>query len=332
MPKVSILIPTYNYADFLDETIRSVLHQTYKDFELIIVDNNSSDHTQQVVEKYLRDPRVFFYKNERNVGLVENWNKCLEYARGEYIKFLCADDKFHPRLLEKFVPVMEKFPTVSIVTSYRQTFGLRTKTITTPTTGLQNGGKVIFDCLFGGKGNHIGEPTTVMFRRSGLKVGKFDPAYLSIVDFNMWLRLLTIGDLYVIPEVLSYFRIHEIQVTTEMHAKNILEEYRFYKSITTINPYNIDPGKIGLRETIRAKAIRCGKTMFRLLPFLGRNKDRQTFKDAAKIALKERVVSAAFVELLRGSVSSSNASNGEVFSKTLNYGVFKRYINRYLWI
>jgi glycosyltransferase involved in cell wall biosynthesis len=77
-PKVSVVIPTYNYAHFLDETIQSVLNQTFLDFELIIVDNNSTDNTEEVVKNYLSDNRVSFYKNDTNIGLVGNWNKCLE--------------------------------------------------------------------------------------------------------------------------------------------------------------------------------------------------------------------------------------------------------------
>jgi glycosyltransferase involved in cell wall biosynthesis len=112
-PKVSVLIPTYNYAHFLDETIQSVLNQTYNDYELIIVDNKSTEDTLEVVDKYLGDRRIHFYQNATNLGLSGNWNKCLGYATGEYIKFLCADDKFHPEMLRKFVSVMDENPTVN---------------------------------------------------------------------------------------------------------------------------------------------------------------------------------------------------------------------------
>ena len=82
-PKVSVLIPTYNYAHILDETIESVLAQTYTDFELIIVDNCSQDNTEHVVSKYLIDKRVSYHRNSQNIGLAGNWNKCLELARGQ---------------------------------------------------------------------------------------------------------------------------------------------------------------------------------------------------------------------------------------------------------
>src|SRR5215213_7562073 len=117
-PKVSVLMPTLNYARFLPEAIESVLNQTLTDLELIIVDNGSTDETDEVVQRYLTDKRVRYYKNYTK-GMAGNWNKCIEYSKGTYLKFLCADDKFHPQLLEKFVAIMETNLHVSIVTSYR---------------------------------------------------------------------------------------------------------------------------------------------------------------------------------------------------------------------
>lgn len=138
-PKISVLIPTYNYGRFLDETIQSVLSQTYTDFELVVVDNCSTDNTIEVVQPYLVDKRVRFYRNETNIGLVGNWNKCLELAQGEYIKFLCADDKFHPLLLQQFAAVMEQHPQVMLVTSFNSFFGDRDWQRTLPFTGLVGG-------------------------------------------------------------------------------------------------------------------------------------------------------------------------------------------------
>jgi glycosyltransferase involved in cell wall biosynthesis len=114
-PKVSVLIPTYNYAYCLDEAMQSVLDQTLSDFELIVIDDCSKDNTDDVMQKYLTDPRITYMKNEKNLGLVGNWNKCLSYAKGDYIKILCADDKFRKDLLEKMVNVMEKYKNVYLV-------------------------------------------------------------------------------------------------------------------------------------------------------------------------------------------------------------------------
>src|SRR5688572_30003299 len=100
-PKVSILIPTYNYAHYIGEAIESALNQTYTNFELIIIDDQSNDNTDEVVTRYLTDPRVKYYKNKVNLGLAANFNEALKFAKGEYIKYLLADDLFHPALLEK---------------------------------------------------------------------------------------------------------------------------------------------------------------------------------------------------------------------------------------
>src|SRR5687768_14893088 len=91
-PRVSVLIPTYNYARYLDEAIQSAIRQTFTDFEIIIVDNNSTDNTAEVISKYLTDPRIRYYRNKSNIGLINNFNRCLELATGQYIKFLLADD------------------------------------------------------------------------------------------------------------------------------------------------------------------------------------------------------------------------------------------------
>ncbi|MEP6512760.1 MAG: glycosyltransferase family 2 protein [Parafilimonas sp.] len=298
LPKVSVLIPTYNYAHFLDESIQSVLNQTFTDFELIIVDNCSTDHTAEVVQKYLIDKRISYYKNSTNIGMIPNYNKCLEYAKAEYIKYLCGDDKFHPQLLEKFVPVMDEYPNVYIVTSNSEMFGSRTKKREAPFKYLQEGKKVIYESLKEGRGNWIGEPTVVMFRKSALKVGKFatDPNLSGLNDWEMWLRMLTVGDCYIIPETLSYFRAH----TSQFSAKNLnnfnftFQDYYFYKLIETKNVYNIDLSKISIDKIVKKRATYCSHIMYKILPELYKKKSRQIFRRAFKIAYSEGVIGKEF--------------------------------------
>ena len=90
IPKVSVCIPAFNAEGYIRSAIDSVILQTYQDFEILIVDNCSTDHTEAIVaELMLLSEKIIFYKNEQNIGMAENFNKCLEYARGKYIKFLC---------------------------------------------------------------------------------------------------------------------------------------------------------------------------------------------------------------------------------------------------
>src|SRR3954453_9924295 len=93
-PKVSVLIPTYNYARYLSEAIESVLEQEFQDYEVVIVDDCSQDESEEVIRRYAaRDGRIRFHFNRPNLGMVANWNYCLSLARGEYVQFLFGDDK-----------------------------------------------------------------------------------------------------------------------------------------------------------------------------------------------------------------------------------------------
>lgn len=261
-PKVSVLIPTYNMGEFLDDSIQSVANQTFQDFELIIVDNCSEDNTEQVVQKYLRDERIHFFKNSRNIGMYGNWNKCLEYAKSKYIKFLNADDKLSPLILEKFVEILENDSEVSLVTSWREHFGGSYKIDQPPHEGKIDGKIALADSFFllnnWSYNNWIGEPTSVMFRKKDLWVGGFKAELQWLADWDMWLRLLTAGDLYVVPEVLSYQRHHSKQATKDVKKDyiNYFEEYAYYKYVSYARAfYHLDGYENFFKKQIKKAAL-----------------------------------------------------------------------------
>ncbi|MGV3587894.1 MAG: glycosyltransferase family 2 protein [Adhaeribacter sp.] len=290
-PKVSVLIPTYNSAHFLDEAIQSVLNQTYTDFELIIVDNCSTDNSEQVIAAYLSDKRVTYYKNKTNIGLVGNFNKCLEYAQGEYIKYLCSDDKFHPALLEQYVRVMDQYPNVALVTSNRAIFGFKNYIWQLPLTHLQKGKTVAYHSL--NDVNWIGEPTSVMFRRANLPaVGGFRSEFTYLTDWDMWLRQLSVGDCYIIPEALSYFRVHENQTTASVmkNLSNYFEDYYFYKGIKKQNLYKLDFSEIDIDALIKRKAADCVKVILKVIPRLVKKENWQVLNKALNILYSEKVL------------------------------------------
>ena len=298
-PKVSVLIPTYNSASFLSEAIESVLNQTFTDFELIIQDNNSDDHTEEVVKKYLPDTRVSYHKNAVNIGMAGNWNKVLTHARGEYIKFLMSDDKFHPQLLEKFVPIMDQNPNVSLITSYREEFGLENYKNEPPFIHLQPGKKIICETLK--DRNWLGEPTTVMFRRSNLFLGDFNTNYTYILDWDMWLRHLSIGDCYILPQTLSYFRVHSKQVTKTAlkQSLNYFEVYEFYKKVRDENPYRLDFGAFDIDSLVKQKATKCANAIPKIMFKPNRQGSLKLLMKATKIIIKEKVFFISFVQVLK---------------------------------
>lgn len=113
--RFSVTVPAYK-AQYLGECIDSILAQTYKNFEVIIVNDHSPQDLDSIVEKY-DDPRIRYYKNEVGFGaehVVGNWDKCLEYAQGEYLICMGDDDKLLPTCLENYVVLINKYPTLDV--------------------------------------------------------------------------------------------------------------------------------------------------------------------------------------------------------------------------
>ena len=215
-PKVSVCIPTFNNANFLRQAVESVLRQNNQDFEIVIVDNCSTDHTGTLVEDLQKknDGRIRFYKNDRNIGLAGNFNKCLKYAHGIYIKFLCSDDVLLPECLEKMVAALDAHQSVRLVCSGRLTvneIGEKIGFKQYPSTEIIiRGSNATTKCLFGK--NYIGEPTAVMFRKRDL-TGNFREDLPQLMDMEMWFQLLEQGDLLCIGGPLCAIRLHSGQVT-----------------------------------------------------------------------------------------------------------------------
>ncbi len=216
-PKISVLIPTYNYARYLPEAIASVLAQEFRDFELLVVDDCSTDDTVAAVQPFCeRDPRVRFKVNAANMGMVNNWNHCLEQAQGEYIKFLFGDDRLcHPQALGRMLSLLETNPTATLAASARVILDESSKVVDVYkdlSDGLHKGRSVITACLMANGKNLVGEPSAVLFHKADAGRG-FATQYQQMVDVEMWFHLLERGDLAYTREPLCAFRVHSTQQT-----------------------------------------------------------------------------------------------------------------------
>lgn len=218
---VSVCIPAYNSAEYIKDTITSILDQTYRNIELVIVDDCSADQTVEIV-KSIKDDRIKLYENEHNLGMVGNWNRCLELASGEYIKLICADDMIEKNAIEKEAEVFEKYPTVNLVESDTRLVDINGKsTGSFPRyykSGVVSGKKVAKTSLM--LNNFFGAPVNNMIRKKVLKeVGGFDTAFTYILDFDMWVRIACSGDVYIIHEPLNSFRVRNDSNTGTMIGK-----------------------------------------------------------------------------------------------------------------
>lgn len=216
-PLVSICIPTFRGAETIGATIKSVLEQTFSDFELIVIDDVSTDNTQAVVAQF-SDARLRYLRNERNLGPEGNWNRCLSEARGKYFKLLPHDDLLYPECLARQVAALDSDldEQIALTFSARDVIGPSGKVLTRrgypgALDGRIASHDILRACVRRGT-NLIGEPGAVLMRKSlADRVGKFDGTNPYVIDLDFWFRMLAHGDAWYNPAPLAAFRVSRQQ-------------------------------------------------------------------------------------------------------------------------
>lgn len=209
---VSVCMPTYRGAAYVAAAVDSVLAQTFENFELIVIDDCSSDETAAVVGRY-RDARLRFARNERTVGAQDNWNRCLRMARGRYFKLLPQDDLLAPECLARQVAVLEADAReeLALVFCARTIIDAGTRVLLRRGPRRDGGHisarRLIRSCIRRGT-NLIGEPGAVLARTALVRqIGGFDGRLPYVIDLDCWFRLLQHGNAHYLPETLASFRI-----------------------------------------------------------------------------------------------------------------------------
>lgn len=207
MAKVSVILPIYNAETHLDEAIKSVLHQTYQNVELILIDDASSDQSRDIALRYI-GANVKLIENFENVGVAESLNRAISHCNGKYVARMDADDICLPTRLEKQVRFLEDRSQVGVCGTWVKHIGRYEGVLEKKPVGSQ--------CIkaFMTLDNPIMHPT-VMMRRSVLNEFDFryDASFERCEDFDLWERISQIVDIDNIPEPLLEFRVHETSVT-----------------------------------------------------------------------------------------------------------------------
>jgi len=230
--RVSICIPTFNGAEFLQDALSSAFKQTYADFEVVVSDDNSHDDTLTIVKDFqIEYPGRIRIIHHEPRGIGANWNNSIAHAEGEYIKLLMQDDVLEPTCLEHLVTALDQYPTAGLAFSRRRilveqpgvdidrwlkTYGdLQSASSFQP--GLNRGSRILKDPnLLKPPRNKIGEPTAVLLRRSVLdRVGQFDERLKQSLDYEFWYRILAISDAVFLDTKLVGFRLHPNQATVQ---------------------------------------------------------------------------------------------------------------------
>ena len=246
-PKVSISIPLYNCASHIRETIDSVLAQTFDDFELVIIDDQSTDDSYHIAKSY-DDPRIRVVKNIERQGFFGNWNACLGFMSGTYCKLLPHDDPLEPTCLEKQVRILDEHPEVELVHCARKIIDPSGNVLTVrrqkETEGIKESNASLRRIVRSGT-NPIGEPAAVMFRRKTMqRIGRFSDTDMYSIDVEYWSRLLAEGKRYYLDEVLCSFRVWPDSASVRLFGSQARSMRKFFQRLEQKHPDAIRPGDV----------------------------------------------------------------------------------------
>jgi glycosyltransferase involved in cell wall biosynthesis len=204
-PLVSICIPTYNRAGMIDRAIESALGQTYRNIEIIVIDNDSNDNTAAVVASYV-DERLTYVKNERNLGMFGNFNRCIELATGKFLHILHSDDYIEPDFTSQCVRFFQEHPSVVMTsTRARITSDSFEKDITFSDTDRIYPAPEGFRRLLSAR-SYIICPSVMVLRDIYQEVGPFSLEYPYSSDFYQWLKIARSHDIAFLSGVCVFYR------------------------------------------------------------------------------------------------------------------------------
>lgn len=217
---VTVAIPTYNRVGFVRQALISVINQIYTNIEILVVDNNSSDDTSKAVESF-RDDRIRYFRNKRNIGMMNNWNKCIELSKGKNLMILGDDDRIYPGFLEKSLKIHKAYSDIGFSFTHCNKVDPKGKYLMkwgyqfTPPGYLDNYRYLYYTIKYG---CCLTNSSTVLINKQVFnEVGQFEAPYgANTFDFNMWIKIALKYPVYFIDEVLCDYRLHKEQVS-ELH-------------------------------------------------------------------------------------------------------------------
>jgi len=232
--QVTVLMPVFNSAAYLAETIDSILSQTYKDFEFLIINDGSTDDSENIILNY-RDPRIRYLKNPRNMGIIETLNKGLELIRSKYIVRMDADDLAFPERIAVQVAFMEEHPTVAVAGSGKINFSDSKEAEYKIIRPIVDEKILYFESIFN---TSIPHPSAII-RNEIIHTYKvrYDPAFFGAEDKAMWLDLAKHGTLGNIIEPLIKYRAHENQISYTKQEEG--RRHSVAKTLQVLQEYGI---------------------------------------------------------------------------------------------
>ncbi len=227
-PRVTIIMPIYNVGKYLRESIDSILNQTYRDFELLILDDCSTDNSGDIVATY-SDPRIRYIRNSSNLGLAENLNKCLALTHTELVARMDGDDIAEPHWLQRNIEILDSHPEIGICSSGFQFFGTKDSLVRYPQNHEDSMAQMLFGCTV----------IVPVIRRSFLEENhlRYNPDTFPAEDYDLWSRCYPLTRVFNIQETLFHYRMHKSQISTSRRETQVVKtnEVRL-RMLNLLNP------------------------------------------------------------------------------------------------
>lgn len=209
---VSIVLPVYNGEKYIRESIDSVLHQTYQNWELLILDDCSTDATARIAMEYAgKDPRILYHRNEKNLRLPRNLNRGFSLAKGVYLTWTSDDNRYKPKAIETMVRALEQNRGSGFAFASCRIIDAEGREIEYIMVGDHSKKRVVGS-------NGVG--ACFLYTRAVYEaVGEYDPDYALVEDFDYWQRIMSRFDSVAIPEILYEYRWHDGALTSTMRKE-----------------------------------------------------------------------------------------------------------------
>ena len=255
-PRITVLMPVYNGEAFLREAISSVLCQTFKDFELLVINDGSKDRSVAVIES-VHDPRIKVIHNEVNKGLIYSLNKGFDLARGEYIARMDCDDISLPTRLEKQLNFMQAHPRVGISGTWIEVMGKKNYLMKYPQGSESIRCHMLFYCA-------VAHPSVIlrkeMIKRHGLY---FDQSYVRAEDYELWVRALSDNvQLVNYPEVLVRYRLRQDLLRTKLGKDQLATASRVRRNQLENMGFDAQEEDFWIHEAVSTCQMPCDKAHF----------------------------------------------------------------------